>query len=133
VIPVSSEVLLIYSFCGVDLPGIPFSQWPLATRLQKLSPGFGRLYAYIDDREQINHRFGLLHGYFFHSFNITDAIMEDVNDFDVLDVWDAISGIVETLDIITETLIMLLLNGLEGLDNRRTLIGALKVLDEHGA
>jgi hypothetical protein len=133
VIPVSSEVFLIYSFCGVDLPVIPFSQWPLATRLQKSSPGFGMLYAYIGDREQINHRFGLLHGYLFHSFNITDAIMEDVNDFDVLDVWDAISGIVETLDIITETLIMLLLNGLEGLDNRRTLIGALKVPDEHGA
>jgi hypothetical protein len=36
------------------------------------------------------------------------------------------------LDIIAETLIMLLLDGLEGLGSRQTLIGALEVLDEHG-
>jgi hypothetical protein len=36
------------------------------------------------------------------------------------------------LDIITETLIMLLLDGLEGLGGRWTLIGALEVPDEHG-
>jgi hypothetical protein len=47
-------------------------------------------------------------------------------------VWDTISGIVETLDIITETLIMLLLDGLEGLSSRQTLRGALEVSDEHG-
>jgi hypothetical protein len=131
-VPVSSVVLLISSFRGVDLPVIPFSWWPLATRLQKLSPGFGSLYAYIGVREQINHRFGLLHGYLLHSFNIVDAITEGVNDLDVLDVQDAISGIAETLDIIVETLIMLLLDGLEGLGSRRTLIGALEVLHEHG-
>jgi hypothetical protein len=100
-------------------------------RLQKLSPGFGSLYAYIGDREQISHRFGLLHGYLFHSFNIDDVITEGVNNLDVLDVRDTVFGIAETLDIVTETLIMLLLDGLEGLDSRRTLIGALKVLDEH--
>jgi hypothetical protein len=38
---------------------------------------------------------------------------------------DVISGIAETLDMITETLIMLLLDGLEGLGSRWTLIGAL--------
>jgi hypothetical protein len=37
---------------------------------------------------------------------------------------------VSTVDV--ETLIMLLLDGLEGLGSRRTLIGALKVPDEHG-
>jgi hypothetical protein len=58
--------------------------------------------------------------------------MEGVNDLDVLDVWDAISGITEMLGIIVKTLIMLLLDGLEGLGSRRTLIGALEVLDEHG-
>jgi hypothetical protein len=74
----------------------------------------------------------LLHGYPFHSFYIADAIIEGINDLDVLDVWDVVSGIAETLDIIVETLIILLLDGLEGLGSRRTLIGALEVLDEHG-
>jgi hypothetical protein len=101
-------------------------------RLQKSSPGFRSLYAYIGDHEQINYRFGLLHGYLFHSFNIADAIMEGVNDLDILNVRDAIFGIAEMLDIITETLIMLLLDGLEGLNSRRMLIGALEVPDEHG-
>jgi hypothetical protein len=58
--------------------------------------------------------------------------MEGVNDFDILDVRDAIFGIAEMLDIIAEILIMLLLDGLEGLNSRRTLIGALEVPDEHG-
>jgi hypothetical protein len=101
-------------------------------RLQKSSPGFRSLHAYIGDREQINHHFGLLHGYVFNSFNIADAITKGINDLDVLDVRDVISGIAEMLDIIAETLIMLLLDGLEGLGSRRTLIGALEVLDEHG-
>jgi hypothetical protein len=129
---VSSAVFLISSFCGVDLLVIPFSRWPLAVRLQKSSPGFGSFYAYIGDREQISHHFGLLQGYLFHSFNIADTITEGVNDLDVLDVRDAVSGIAEALDIIAETLIMLLLDGLEGLGSRRTLIGALEVPDEHG-
>jgi hypothetical protein len=38
--------------------------------------------------------------------------MEGVDGLDVLDVRDAISSIAETLNIITETLIMLLLDGL---------------------
>jgi hypothetical protein len=58
--------------------------------------------------------------------------MENINNLDVLDVRDAISGIAEMLDIITETLIMLLLDGLEGLGSRWTLICALEVPDEHG-
>jgi hypothetical protein len=101
-------------------------------RLQKLSLGFGSFYAYIGNREQISHRFGLLHCYLFHSFEIADAITEGINNLDVLDVWDAISGIAEMLDIIMETLIMLLLDGLEGLGGRWTLIGTLEVPDEHG-
>jgi hypothetical protein len=129
---VSSTVLLISSFYGVDLPVIPFSWWPLATRLQKSSLCFKSLYAYIGDREQISNCFGLLHGYLFCSFDITDVITEGVNDLDVLNVRDVVSGIAETLDIILETLIMLLLDGLEGLGSRRTLIGALEVPDGHG-
>jgi hypothetical protein len=130
-VAVSSAVLLI-SFRGVDLPIIPSSWWPLTTRLQKSSPGFGDFYAYIGNREQISHRFGLLHGYLFHSFEINDTITEGINNLDVLDVRDVISGIAEMLGIIMETLIMLLINGLEGLDGRWTLIGALEVLDEYG-
>jgi hypothetical protein len=94
-----------------------------------LSPSFGSFYAYIGNREQIGHRFELLHHYLFHSFEIADAITEGVNNLDVLDVRDVISGIAEPLDIITETLIVLLLDGLDG---RWTLIGALEVPDEHG-
>jgi hypothetical protein len=56
--------------------------------------------------------------------------LKDVNNLDVLNVRDVVSGIAETFDIITETLIMLLLDGLEGLDGRWTLIGALEVPDE---
>jgi hypothetical protein len=122
---VSTAVLLISSFRGVDLTVIPFSQWPLAMGIQKSSLSFGSLYAYIGDCEQISHRFGLLHGYLFHRFNIVDTITEGVNDLDVLDVRDAISDIAETLDIIAKTLIMLLLDGLEGLGSRRMLVGAL--------
>jgi hypothetical protein len=58
--------------------------------------------------------------------------MEGVKNLDVLHVRDAIFGIAETLDIITVTLIVLLLDGLEGLGGRWTLIGALEVPDEHG-
>jgi hypothetical protein len=64
----------------------------------------------------------------FHSFDIVYAISKVVNDLVVLDVRGVISGIAEMLDIIVETLIMLLL---EGLGSRRTLIGGLKVPDEH--
>jgi hypothetical protein len=90
------------------------------------------VYAYISDCEQISHYFGLLHGYLFHSLDIADAITEGVDDLDVLDVRDGIPGIAKTLDVIVETLIMLLLDGLEGLDSRWTLICALEVFDEHG-
>jgi hypothetical protein len=76
--------------------------------------------------------FGLLHGYLFHSFIIANAITEGINNLNVLDVWDTISGNAEMLDIITETLIMLLLDGLEGLSSRQTLVGALEVPNEYG-
>jgi hypothetical protein len=90
-----------------------------------LSPGFKSFYAYIGNREQIGHRFGLLHYYLFHGFEIADAISEGINNLDVLDIWDAVSGIAEMLDIIAKTLIVLLLDGLEGLSGRWTLIGVL--------
>jgi hypothetical protein len=97
-----------------------------------LIPSFGSFYAYIGNREQIGHHFGFLHCYLFHSFEIAYAIAKGVNNLDVLNVRDVNSCIAETLDIIIKTLIMLLLDGLEGLGGRWTLIGALKVFDEHG-
>jgi hypothetical protein len=114
-VAVSSAVLLISSFHSVDLLIIPSSWWPLASRLQKSSPGFESFYAYIGNREQIGYRFGLLHRYLFHDFEIADVISEGVNNLDVRGV---VSGIAETLDIITETLIVLLLDGLEGLGGK---------------
>jgi hypothetical protein len=104
----------------------------MAPRLKKSSPSFGAFYAYIGNREQVGHRFELLHRYLFHAFEIADAISEGVNNLDVLDVWDVVSGIAEMLDIITETHVVLLLDGLEGLSGRWTLIGALEVPDEYG-
>jgi hypothetical protein len=47
-------------------------------------------------------------------------------------VWDGVPGIAEMLDIIIEILIMLLLDGLEGLGSRWMLICALEFPDEHG-
>jgi hypothetical protein len=47
-------------------------------------------------------------------------------------VWDSIPGIVEMLEVVLETLIMLLFDGLEGLSSRWTLVCALEVLNEHG-
>jgi hypothetical protein len=101
-------------------------------RLKKSSPGFRSFYAYTGNHEQIGHRFGLLHRYLFHGFEIADAISDGVNNINVLDVRDTISSVAETLDIITETLIVLLLDGLEGLGGRWTLIGALEVPNEYG-
>jgi hypothetical protein len=88
--------------------------------------------AYIGDREQISHHLGLLHSYLLHSLDITDAIAEGVDDLNVLDVRDGVPSIAETLDIVTETLIMLLLDGFDGLSSRWTLVCALEVPDEHG-
>jgi hypothetical protein len=45
---------------------------------------------------------------------------------------DDVPGITKILDIITETLILLLLDGVEGLGSRWTLIYALEIPDEDG-
>jgi hypothetical protein len=68
----------------------------------------------------------------FHSLDIADSIMEGVDDLNVLDVRNSILGIVEMLDVVAETLIMLLLDGLEGLSSGWMLVCALEVLNEHG-
>jgi hypothetical protein len=47
-------------------------------------------------------------------------------------VGDSVPGIAEMFDIIVKTLIMSLLDGLEGLSSRWTLVRALKVSNKHG-
>jgi hypothetical protein len=58
--------------------------------------------------------------------------MESVDDLNILDVGDSVPGIAETFDITAKTLIMSLLDSLEGLSSRWTLVRALKVSNKHG-
>jgi hypothetical protein len=58
--------------------------------------------------------------------------MEDIDDFDVLDVWDSFSAIAEIFHIIPKAFIMLLLDSLQGLNCGQTLVRALEVPDEYG-
>jgi hypothetical protein len=58
--------------------------------------------------------------------------MEEVDDLGVLNVQDSIRGIAANFHIISETLIVLLLDGLQGFGGRWTLVCALEVADEHG-
>jgi hypothetical protein len=75
-------------------------------------PGFGGLYAYISDCEEIGHYLGLLHGDLLHSLDIANPVVGGIDDLDVLDVRDSVSGIVEIFHIVSEALIMLLPYGL---------------------
>jgi hypothetical protein len=98
-------------------------------RLKKSSSSLESLYAYVSNREQFYHHFRLLHGNLLHSFDVTDPVMEGIDNLDVL---DSVPGIVETFHIVSDALIMLLLDGLQGLCSRWTLIRVLKVSDEYG-
>jgi hypothetical protein len=59
-------------------------------------------------------------------------VVEGVDDLNVLDVWDSVAGIAEMLDVVSETLIVLLLDGLEGLSSGWMLVCSLEVPNEHG-
>jgi hypothetical protein len=59
-------------------------------------------------------------------------VVEGVDDLNVLDVWDSVAGIAEMLDVVSETLIVLLLDGLEGLSSGWMLVCAIEVSNEHG-
>jgi hypothetical protein len=104
---------------------------PLATRLKKSSPGFRSLNAYIGDYEQIDHYSGLPYGDLLHNLDVADFITEGIDDLNVLDIRDDVPGVVETFHVVLEALIMLLLDGLQSLNSRWTMIRALKVHDEH--
>jgi hypothetical protein len=58
--------------------------------------------------------------------------VESIDDLDVLDIQDSVSGIVEIFHVVPEALIMLLLDGLQSLSCRWTLVCALEALNEHG-
>jgi hypothetical protein len=105
---------------------------PLAARLKKLSPSFGSLNAYVSDYEQISHRYGLLHDDLLHSLDAADSVVKGIDDLDVLDIRDSVPGVAKMFHVVSEALIMLLLDGLQSLSSRWMLVCALEVLDEHG-
>jgi hypothetical protein len=106
---------------------------PLATWFKESCPGLRGLNAYVSNRKQIGHCSGLLHGDLLHSLDVTDPITEGIDDLDVLDVLDSIPGVAKMFHMVSEALIMLLHDGLQGLSSRWTLVCTLKGTDEHGA
>jgi hypothetical protein len=74
----------------------------LVTWFKKSGLGLRGLNAHIGDREQTGHRFRLLHGDLINNLDIADPVMEGIDDFDVLDVWDRVPSVVEMLHIIPE-------------------------------
>jgi hypothetical protein len=131
--PMISTVLVVSPIGRVDLPIILLLLLgPLAMRLKESSSGLRCLDACVRDCEQISHHLRFLHCNLLHSLDVTDSIVEAIDDFDVLDVWDSVPGVVEMFHVVSGTFIMLLPDGLEGLSNRWMLVHALEVLDEHG-
>jgi hypothetical protein len=99
----------------------------------EVEPGL-RMPLCINQRcEQIGHRLELFHGDLLHRLDITDPVAEGINDLDVLDVRDSIPSIAKIFYIVSETSIMLLSDGLQGLCCKRTLVCALEVPDKHGS
>jgi hypothetical protein len=131
-ISVVPSVLVIASVSCVDLTVFLLPRGPLAPSFQKSGLGFGGLYAHINDCEQIDHRLGLLHSYLLHSLDVTDPVVKGIDDLNVLDVRDSVLGITEKFYVVSETLIMLLPDGLQCLYCRLMLIRALQVPNEHG-
>jgi hypothetical protein len=104
-VSVVSVILAISSVSRVDFPIVLLLlHGPLATRLKKLSLGFGNLDACVSHREQIVLRLGLLHGDLLHGIDVVDSVTKDVDDLNVLDVWGSIA---EPFYVILEALIML--------------------------
>jgi hypothetical protein len=133
VVSVVSAILAISSVSRVDFSIIlPLLCGALATRLKKSSPGFGSLNAYVNECEQIGHHSGLLRGDLLHSLDVADSVTEGINDLDVLNIRDSVPSVVETFHMVPEALIMLLLDVLQSLSSRCTLVRALVVPNEHG-
>jgi hypothetical protein len=54
----------------------------------------------------------LLHGSLLHSLDVSDSVVKDVDDLDILDIWDSVPGIAEMIHVVPKALIMLLPDGL---------------------
>jgi hypothetical protein len=76
--------------------------------------GLRGLNADVSNRKQIGHCFQLFQGDLLHSLDVSDSIMESIDDFDVLDVWDSVPDVAETFHVVPKTFIMLLLDALSG-------------------
>jgi hypothetical protein len=95
VIFVVSTIFVISPVSCVDFPIVLFLlRGPLAVRLKNSIPGLGSLNTYVSNCEQIGHHFGLLHGDLLYSLDVTDSVMEGIDNFDVLDVWDSVLDII---------------------------------------
>jgi hypothetical protein len=128
-----SEIFVISMIGCIDLHIVLLLlRGPLAMWFKEPSSGLRGLDAYINYFEQVSHCFGFLHDDILNSLDIAHPVARGIDDFDVLDVWDSIRGIVEMFHIVPEAFIMLLLDGIHGFSCRRTLIHTLKVPDEHG-
>jgi hypothetical protein len=66
------------------------------------------------------------------TLDIANPVAEGVDDLNVLDVRDIIPSVEEAFHVVPEALIRLLLNTLQGLYSRWTLVCTLEVPDEHG-
>jgi hypothetical protein len=57
--------------------------------------------------------------------------VEGVDDLNILDIWDNVSGIAKMFHVVPEALIMLLHDGFQSLSSKWMLVCALEVSDEH--
>jgi hypothetical protein len=125
-VSVVSVILTISSVGRVDFPVVMLLlRGPLAMRLKKSSPSLESLNACVSDHEQISHHLGLLHGDLLHSLDVTNSVVEGVNDLDVLDVRDSVPGIAKMFHVVLKALIMLLSDGIQSLNSRWMLVRAL--------
>jgi hypothetical protein len=123
---VVSVIFAISPVSCVDFPVVLLLlRGPLAPRLKKSSLGFGSLNACVSDCEQIDHHLGLLQGNLLHILDVADSVVEGIDDLNVLDIRDSVSGIAEIFHVVPEALIMLLPNGLESLSSRWMLVHTL--------
>jgi hypothetical protein len=60
----------------------------------------------------MGHNFWLLHGDLLDSLDVSDHVIEGIDDFDVLDVWYSILGVAEMFHVVLDAFIMLLLDNL---------------------
>jgi hypothetical protein len=130
-----SSTSVIFTISSVSCVNFPIVllilRVPLDAGLKKSSPSLGSHNAYVSDCEQIGHHPRLLHGDFLHSLDIIDPVAEGVDDLNVLYVRDSIPDIAEIFHVVSEALIRLLLDDLQCLYSRWTLICILGPY-EHG-